>query len=167
MGTGEFLSIDLFTALFTLGNTVILFLVLKKFLFKPVMKMILERQKEINGIYADADRTKKEADDLHSKYSEKLSAAAQTGEQMVKEAMERGQRHQAQILQQAKAEATAIRQKAFSDIAKEKEKVLTEAKTEIAGLAVEIAGKVIDESLTGDDREKLVDRFIEALGEDQ
>ena len=167
MGTGEFLSIDFFTALFTLGNTVILFLVLKKFLFKPVMKMIQDRQKEIDDIYADANQTKKEADDLQSQYSEKLSLATKTGEQMVKEAVERGQQYQAQILQQANAEADAIRQKAFSDIAREKEKALTAARTEIAGLAVEIAGKVIDESLTGDDREKLADRFIEALGEKQ
>ena len=47
MGPGEFLNVNFFTALFTLVNTVALFLVLKKFLFKPVMKMIHDRQQEI------------------------------------------------------------------------------------------------------------------------
>ena len=165
MGPGEFLSIDFFTALFTLGNTVVLFLVLKKFLFKPVMKMILDRQKEIDDMYADADKAKQEAADLQNKYQAELSVAAQTGERMVKEAVERGQQRQDEILRQANAEADAIRQKAFADIAQEKEKALQDAKNEIAGLAMDIAGKVVGESLTGADREKLVDRFIEELGE--
>ena len=101
MGPGEFLSIDFFTALFTLGNTIVLFLVLKKLLFKPVMKMIQDRQKEIDDMYADADQAKLEADNLRSEYEQKLSVAAQTGERMIKEATERGQQRQAQILQQA------------------------------------------------------------------
>lgn len=166
MGPGEFLSIDFFTALFTLGNTIVLFLVLKKLLFKPIMKMIQERQKEIDDMYADADQAKLEANNLRSEYEQKLSEATQTGERMIKEATEQGQQRQAQILQQANAEAEAIRQKAFSDIAQEKEKALSDAKSEIAGLAMDIAGKVVGHSLTNADQEQLVDRFIEELGED-
>ena len=166
MGPGEFLSIDFFTALFTLGNTIILFVVLKKFLFKPIMKMIQDRQKEINDMYADADQAKLEADNLRSEYAQKLSVAAQTGERMVKEAVERGQQRQDEILQQANAQADAIRQKAFTDIAQEKEKALSDAKNEIAGLAMDIAGKVVGHSLTIADQQQLVDRFIEELGED-
>ena len=59
MGSGEFLNINFFTALFTLANTVALFLVLKKYLFKPVLKMIETRQKEIDDLYADAGNAKK------------------------------------------------------------------------------------------------------------
>ena len=167
MGPGEFLSIDFFTALFTLGNAVLSFWVLKKFLFKPVMKMIQDRQKEIDDMYADADKAKKDAADLQAQYQMKLSAAAQTGERMVKEAVERGQQRQEEILRQANAEADAIRQKAFSDIAQEKEKTLIDAKNEIAGLAMDIAGKVVGHSLQTADQEKLVDQFIAELGETQ
>ena len=165
MGPGEFLSIDFFTALFTLGNTVVLFLVLKKFLFVPVMKMIQDRQKEIDDMYADADQAKREAADLQNQYQAKLSAAAQPGERMVKEAVERGQQRQDEILRQANAEADAILQKARADIAQEKKQALTDAKNEIAGLAMEIAGKVVGHSLQDADQEKLVDQFIAELGE--
>ena len=92
--------------------------------------------------------------------------AAQTGERMVKEAVERGQQHREALLRQANAEADAIRQKAFSEIAREKKKAINDAKYEIAGLAMGIAGKVVERSLTNSDQEKLVDRFIEELGED-
>jgi F-type H+-transporting ATPase subunit b len=118
-------------------------------------------------MYADADRAKQEAADLQTQYQGKLSVAAQTGERMVKEAVERGQHCQEEILRQANAGADAIRQKAFSEIAQEKEKALLDAKNEIAGLAMDIAGKVVEESLTGEHQKKLVDRFIEELGEDR
>ena len=166
MGPGEFLSIDFFTALFTLGNTVVLFLVLKRFLFKPVMKMIQDRQKEIDDIYADADHAKQEAEKMRSDYEQKLSAAAKTGEQMVKEAVERGEQRREEILREANIQAEAIRQKAFSDIAQEKEKAFSDAKNEIAGLAMDIASKVVGHSLTDADQQQLVDRFIEELGEE-
>ena len=120
MGPGEFLNINFFTALFTLANTIALFLVLKKFLWGPVMKMIQDRQKEIDDMYAEADQAKLEASGLRSEYENKLAVAAETSERMVKEAVERGQNRQEDIIRQANAEADAIRQNARADIARER-----------------------------------------------
>lgn len=165
MGSGEFLSIDFFTALFTLLNTLVLFFVLKKVLWGPVMKMIEDRQQEIDDLYADADKTRQEAEKLHTEYREKMSEAAQIGERMIKEAAQRGQERETEILRLANVQADAIRQKAQEAIAREKEKALSDAKNEIAGLAMEIAGKVVSHSLQIVDQKELVDRFIEELGE--
>jgi len=165
VGPGEFLNINFFTALFTLINTLALFLVLKKFLWGPIMKMIKDRQQEIDDMYADADKAKQEASDLRTEYQQKLAVATQTSERMVKEAVERGQHREEDIVRQANLEAEAIRQKAISDIAQEKKNALNDAKNEIAGLAIDIAGKVVGHSLTVADQDKLVDRFIEELGE--
>ena len=165
MGPGEFLNINFFTALFTLVNTVALFFVLKKLLWGPIMKMIKDRQQEIDDMYAEADQAKSEASALRTEYEEKLAVAAQTSERIVKEAVERGQHREEDIIRQANAEADAILQKAQADIAQEKKKALNDAKNEIAGLAMDIAGKIVGRSLTDADQEKLVDRFIEELGE--
>ena len=165
MGPGEFLNINFFTALFTLVNTVALFFVLKKLLWGPIMKMIKDRQQEIDDMYAEADQAKSEASALRTEYEEKLAVAAQTSERIVKEAVERGQHREEDIIRQANAEADAILQKAQADIAQEKKKALNDAKNEIAGLAMDIAGKVVGRSLTDADQEKLVDQFIEELGE--
>ena len=165
MGPGEFLNINFFTALFTLVNTVALFFVLKKLLWGPIMKMIKDRQQEIDDMYAEADQAKSEASALRTEYEEKLAVAAQTSERIVKEAVERGQHREEDIIRQANAEADAILQKAQADIAQEKKKALNDAKNEIAGLAMVIAGKVVGRSLTDADQEKLVDQFIEELGE--
>ncbi len=165
MGPGEFLNINVFTALFTLVNTIVLFLVLKKFLWGPVMKMIAERQQEIDGMYADAGEAKAQAQQLRTEYEEKLSEAQQTGERLVKEAMARGQQRQEEILRQANADADAIMRKAEADIAREKKKALDDAKSEIAGLAVDIAGKVVGHSLDAKAQSALVDDFIHRLGD--
>ena len=164
MGPGEFLNINFFTALFTLANTVTLFLVLKKFLFKPVMKMIEDRQQEIDDMYAQAGQNKAQAEALRVEYEEKLSAAVETGDRLVKEAVARGQSRQEEIIRQANAEASAILDKAAADIAQEKKKAINDAKDEISDMALAIAGKVVGRTLNGEDQEKLVDSFIAELG---
>ena len=165
MGPGEFLSIDLFTALFTLANTIALFLVLKKFLWKPVLKMIDDRQKEIDDLYTDAESAKENAKAMEQEYTQKLAAATETGERLVKEAVQRGQNREEEIIRQANEEADAIRKKATADIDREKQKAINDAKNEISGIALTIAGKVVEKELTSEDHCDLVDQFISQLGE--
>lgn len=166
MGSGEFLNINFFTALFTLANFIALFLVLKKFLFGPVMKMIADRQKEIDDLYSDAERSRSEAAALETEYRGKLTDAAETGERMVQEAVQRGRKREEEIIRQANAEAEAIHAKASADIAREKKKAVSEAKTEISRIALEIAEKVVGRALTDTDQAGLVDGFIDSLGDE-
>ena len=165
MGPGEFLNINFFTSLFTLVNTVALFLVLKKFLFKPVMQMITDRQKEIDDMYDAAGAAEKNAKALEQAYQQKLSVAAETGERMVKDALKRGQDREEEIIRQANAQAAAILDKANADIAMEKKKAVNDAKDEISEMALAIAEKVVGRELTVADQEGLVDAFIKELGE--
>ena len=165
-GFEKLLGVNPWTALFILLNTLIIFFVAKKFLYKPVMNMIHERQKEIDSMYENADSAKKQAETMQNEYREKLNAAQETSERIVKEAVVRGQNREDEIVRQAKEEADALRDKAAADIAQEKKKAINEAKNEISGMAVEIAGKVVGRSLTDEDQSKLVDSFIEELGDE-
>ncbi len=166
MGQFEaFVGVNFWTALFTLLNTLTIYFVAKKFLFKPVMKMIRDRQEEIDGMYASADKTCSDAEAMADEYRQKLSAATETSERMVKEAVERGQRREEEIVRQANEEASAIRQKASADIAQEKKKAINDAKDEISEMAMAIAEKVVGRALSQEDQASLVDHFIEELGE--
>lgn len=166
MGQFEaFLGVNFWTALFTLGNTIVLYFVLKIFLFKPVMKMIEDRQKEIDLIYASADQAKSDADALQAEYQQKLSVATETSDRIVKEAMVRGQSREEEIIRQANAEAAAIMDKAAADIAQEKKKAINDAKDEISGMAMAIAEKVVGRELKETDQNKLFDEFINELGD--
>ena len=166
MGQFEaFVGVNFWTALFVLLNTLTIYFVAKKFLFGPVMKIIQDRQKEIDDMYEAAGTAKNNAANLESQYKEKLSAAAETSERMVKEAVARGQNREEEIIRQANREADAIRDKAAADIAQEKKKAINDAKDEISAMAMAIAGKVVGRELTAADQAKLVDHFIDELGE--
>ena len=161
----EFLGVNPWTALFTLLNTLTIFFVGKKFLFGPVMKMIEDRQKEIDDMYSDAGNAKDSAEALQSEYQAKLNDAQATSERIVKEAVARGQAREEEIIRQANREASAIMDKAETSIAMEKKKAINDAKDEISGLAMAIAGKVVGRQLNDGDQSKLVDDFIDGLGD--
>lgn len=161
----SFIGVNFWTALFVLLNTLAIFFVAKKFLFVPVMNMIKARQEEIDNMYLEAGNAKDEAIALEAEYKKKLSQATLTGERMVKEAMERGQYRQEEILRQANLEAEAIMAKASADIAREKKKALNDAKDEISDIAMAIAEKVVGRELSDADHADLVDSFIDRLGE--
>ena len=160
----SFIGVDFWTALFTLLNFLAVFFVGKRFLWGPVTKMVQERQKEIDDMYSEADTARASAKAMEEEYQGKLSDARATSEQIVRDAVSRGQAREEEIIRQANAEASAMMDKAAADIALEKKKAINDAKDEIAGIALEIAGKVVGRQLSDADQTKLVDQFIDELG---
>ena len=161
----SFIGINFWTALFTLLNFLALFFVARHFLIGPVLELIQARQKELDDMYADADTAKTEAQSLQAEYQLKLDNAQAASERIVKEAVARGQAREEEILRQARQEADAIRAKASADIAMEKKQAVNDAKNEISVIAVAIAGKVVGRELNAADHSRLVDEFIDELGE--
>ncbi len=164
MGVEQLLGVNPWTALFTLANTIALIIVMKKFLWKPVLKMIEDRQQEIDTMYSDAGQAKDSALAMEQEYKEKLSAAQATSDRMVREAVTRAQGREEEILRQASLEAAAIKERASADIAQEKKKAINEAKDEISDMAMAIAEKIVGRELNDKDQSALVDSFIEELG---
>jgi F-type H+-transporting ATPase subunit b len=162
----SFLGVNPWTALFILLNTLTIFFVAKKFLFVPVMNMIESRQKEIDDMYDAAGQAKSEAEAMQSEYQQKLNQAQVTSERIVKEAVARGQAREEEIIRKANADASAIMDKASADIEMEKKKAINDAKNEISGLAMAIAGKVVERELNEADQSSLIDSFINGLGDE-
>ena len=166
MGEFEgFIGVNFWTALFTLLNFLALFFVMKRFLVGPVLKIIHDRQKEIDDLYADAGSAKANAEAMEAEYKQKLSVATETGERIVKEAVARGQAREEEIVRAANAEASAIMDKAAADIAMEKKKALNAAKDEISDIAMAIAEKVVGRELGDADQSDLINEFINGLGD--
>ena len=165
MGQFEaFVGVNFWTALFILLNTLTIFFVAKKFLFGPVMKIIRERQQEIDDMYTEASDAKQQAKALRAEYEDKLCAATETSDRLVKEAVARGEAREEEILRRANAEASAILAKAGADIAQEKKKAINEAKDEISVIAMAVVTKVVGRELNAEDQQGLVDSFIDELG---
>ena len=159
----SFLGVNPWTALFVLLNTLTIFFVGKKYLFGPVTKIIEDRQKEIDDMYSEADTARASAKAMEAEYQDKLLSARNTSEQIVRDAVSRGQAREEEIIRQANADAAAIMDKAAASIAQEKKKAINDAKDEISGIAIAIAEKVVAREIRSEDQKKLVDDFINGL----
>lgn len=164
--TMGFVSID-WTLVFTLINTLILFLIMKHFLYKPVKKILNDREADIRKSYDDAQKAKQDADELKEEYTKKLALSKEEAAAIVKNATAKANTRSDEIIAEAKRDAAAITEKAYEDIKKEKKKAVNEAKNEISALAVEIAGKVIEKDISKDDHDRLIESFIDSLGNEQ
>ena len=137
-----FLTIDPVTMIATLLNTLILFLVLKHFLFKPVNKILDERKEKVEKTYKEADDKLTEASRLETEYTEKLANAKAESAEIVKNATKRAQLRSDEIIAEAKTEASGLIVKANADIEKEKKRAVNQIKDEISDIALMVAERL-------------------------
>ena len=111
----DVISINIWQIVVSLLNLVILFLLVKKFLYKPVKKMLEERQSNIDKQYSDAEEAKAKALEDKLAYEEKLSAASIEADGIVQSAVDTAKAREKEILSDAKRKAEGIVAKAEGD----------------------------------------------------
>lgn len=160
----SFVTVDLWTTIFTWGNLLILLLLMKKFLFKPVRGVIEKREQEISKMYADAEKATKDASEMKASYEASIANAKAEAGEIVKKATETAHKTEEQIISDAQKRADAMQKKAQEQIEADRIKAIQSVKEDISGMAVGIASKVIEKDITEDDHRKLIDKFINELG---
>ena len=128
----------------------------KRFLFKPVKKILQKRQDEVNKIYDSAHSAQADADEAKEKYEAMLSSAKAEATELVRTATATAQKRSDAIVREAKDEAASIREKANTDIAREKKKALNDIKDDISGIAMSIAEKVVEKEINEKDQEAII-----------
>ena len=140
-----------------------LFLVKKFFLDK--IKAVLEARREAaDQEITDAQAAKAEAMEIKATYEKNMQEAKAQANEIVDRAQKTATARGEEILRQASEEAAALKQKAAAEVAMEKKKALNDAKDEISGIAMAIAEKVVERQLDNTDHDKLINQFIENLG---
>ena len=160
-----FFTVDVWTILFTWVNMLILFTVMKKFLFKPVMNILDQRDAEIKKIYNDANDANEKAATLEKEYSEKMAQARDEAGEIIKQATLTAQKREKEIIESAHEQVAAMTRRAETQIAQERKKAYQEIKEEISDISVAIAGKMVGREITAADHEALISQFIENVGE--
>lgn len=161
----EFLSIDVGTIIFTLCNLLILFLVFKHFLFGRVHKILEERQNEVAETYNKADESLEHAKSLEAEYSDLMKNAKEESAEMIRNASKKAHQRSDEIISEAKREAGTILARADEDVEKEKKRARNELKSEISGLAVMVARKVVEKEINEEDHDRFINDFIENAGD--
>ena len=165
LGTLDLVSIVPWEIITQLINLLLLFLLLKHFLFKPVQNILNARQAEIDKSYADAETAQTRAEELRDEYEKRISDAKAEAADIAKAASRKAQAHYDEVVGTAKADAARLREKAEAQIEQEKKKAMNELKDEISGIAVDIASKDVEREIDEKDHEELISEFIKGVGE--
>ena len=163
-GFEDFVGVNFWTMIFAWINLLILYIVLKKIVFKPIKDMIDSRQKEIDDMYTSAEEAEKTANTLKSEYEEKISCAKAEGEEIVRTAQRRAQLREEEIINEAKAEADRIVARAGEEIELERRSAINDIKDEVSDLAMSIARAVIERDISESEHKELIDSFIDNMG---
>lgn len=161
----DVISVNLWQMLVSLANLVLLFLLIKKFLYKPVKKMLVTRQKAIEDDYAAASTAKEEALRDQQAYSEKLQSAKLEADRLIKNAVDLASDREREILAEAKTKADGIRRRAENDAALERKKAEEGIKREIVEVSTLLTEKLLEREVSSEDHHRFVDSFIESIGD--
>ena len=163
----EIISVNIWSILVSLANLLIMFLILKRFLFKPVQKMMAARKQQVDQIYQDAKENRDSAINMKQEYEARLATAREEADGLVRNAVQTAQRKGDAIVAEANSQARHLKQKAEQEIAQEKKQMLQDVRGEISDIAVSIASKVVEREVKKQDYDGFVDEFIKNVGEQQ
>ena len=158
-------AVEPFTLVVTILNLFLQIFLVKKFLLDKVLAVLDKRREEADREISDAQTAQEEALAIKQTYEANMQTAKETADEILHEAQKNAAARGEEIIQSARQQAAHMKQKASEDIAQEKKKALNEAKNEISDMAMAIAGKVVGRSLDAEDQSRLVDQFIEELGD--
>ena len=145
-------------------NLIILYFVLRRVLFKPVMKFMNDRTKSIEDSIADAEKQKAEAIAMKASYEAQLKAARAESKKIIDAAVAKGTAQQAGIAAEAQRQAEELLVKAREEIELEREQMLRDVRNEVASLAFAAASKVLEVNMDSESNRQLVARFIDKAG---
>ena len=157
-------TIDPGTIVFTLINTVIIVILFRIFLFKPVCN-ILEKRKEMAAAeIAEAQRAKESAAKTEQEYLERLATAKEEAAEIMKQATIRAQKREEEIVNEANQKAADIKAKAEESIERDKQRALNEIKDEISDIVIMAASKVVEKEISAKDNEAIISGFLDSVG---
>lgn len=139
--------------------------VFKKFFWDKILAILDQRREAADKEISDAKAAHAEATAIKATYEQNMKEAKEKAEGILINAQKTATARSEEIISQAQQAAAQIKSKASADIEMEKKKAINDAKNEISGLAMAIAGKVVERELNTEDQSALIDRFINELGD--
>lgn len=165
MEVQQFISIAPWTVIFQILNLLLLMVLFKKYLFKPVMEILEKRQAEIEGHYQEAQQAETDAKAMKADYESKMAGARQEADRVIKTATESANAMSSSIVEDARTQADQLKRRAQTEIDLERRRAFDEVKGELSGIALDIASQVIEREVNEKDHEAFIDEFIKNVGE--
>lgn len=145
----------------------VLLLLLSRFAFPPVIKMLDERQAKIRESIEKAEETRMEAERLLEEYKKQIADARAEAHGIVEQGRKVGETMKDDIVVKAREEAASMLEKAKEEIVAEKRKAMDELTGHVADLTISAAGRVVGKALTEADHKRLIEEYLQEIGSAQ
>lgn len=163
--TLEVISVNIWQILISLANLLLIFLILKKLLWKPVQKVMEERKAMVDKQFADAADAQAEAEADKAQWAEKLATADEEAAARIAEADETARRHGDRVIADAKEKAEGIIRQAEAEAELERQKATASMREEIADLSTVLAEKMLEREINADDHRAIIASFLDEVGD--
>ncbi len=160
------ISVNIWQILISLVNLLLLTLIVKKFLFKPVKKVMDQRKAAIDADYEQARTAREEAEESRQNYAAAMAAVRQTSDQLIAEATRAAEHRSSEIVEEARERATDIRLQAEADAVLERKKAEEDMRREIADVSTRLTGVLLKREINEEDHRALIDSFLQEIGTD-
>ena len=144
-------------------NAVILFLILRKLLFKPVKGYMDKRTQVFSEQQEELSSRQEEIDSLEAAYRQKMDNTRDEAKSILDQANERANEHIAEAQAKAREQVEGILERGRKQIENERAKAMEDIKGQAADLAVEIASKILAREIKKEDHDKIVEDFLERV----
>lgn len=155
---------QLLSMIITLVSVFVLFLILKKFIHKPVTDFLQKRQDKIETDISEAKVLKQEAIELRLDYENRIEKAKLEGQSIIESSRLRGTELEKTMLAETEKEAEKIMERARKEIAREKDKAYEDVKKSAGEMAILIASKIMEKDIDLENQNILIDKFIDEVG---
>jgi len=145
----------------TMINLIVLYIVLKRILFKPVTEFMENRKNAISQQLEDSKKSSQKALQLKETYEKMIASVHTDADKILKEATKKAQKEYDEMIRQANADAKTLKEKAKEEIEMERTEMMKNMRSEIASLALEAASKVIEANMDTEANRKLVDEILD------
>ncbi len=162
----DVISVNIWQMLASLANLVLIFLLVKKFLYKPVKKMLATREGAIQSDYEAAKEAKNQALADKAAYEEKLASAKSEADDVIKSAVNVASEREKEIIAQAKLKADGIVRQAENDAVLERKKAEDGIRKEIVEVSSLLTEKMLEREMSQADHQHFIDSFIESIGDE-
>ncbi len=142
----------------------ILFFVMKKYALPPVQQAMERRSEKIRSNLEEAEQVRNQAQEILEQYKAQLADARDESNRIIEEARQTAENLRRDLNERAEAEAEELRRRSREEIRAAQERATAELQSRVGSMAIELAEKVVQESLDRDANLRLIERYIEEVG---
>jgi F-type H+-transporting ATPase subunit b len=161
---GALFQVNLFWVIVSALNFILFFILVWTFAFKPVSKMLEDRKVRIEQGLKDAEQARLDRDSAEAGRVAALAEARREANEILARAQRVSQETRDADIAATRTELERMRERAAGEIEAEKQRALSELRSEVADLALAAASRVVGESMDGDRQRRMVQEFLATAG---